>query len=107
MLANAAASQMVGLIDSVVEEAASFLSATSATLFILDRESGMLWARRRGLPGTPNADAVQARLLPYRLFLLFTVDTGIFLMRPLLCRALLDWNVLAACTVRARGQSFQ
>lgn len=50
---------MVGLIDAVVEEAAAFLSATSATLFILDRENGVLWARRRGLPGTPNAGALQ------------------------------------------------
>lgn len=53
------ASQVVGLIDAVVKEAASFLSATSATLFILDRETGTLWARRRGLPGTPNADHMQ------------------------------------------------
>lgn len=51
--------QVVGLIDAVVEEAAAFLSATSATLFILDRENGVLWARRRGLPGTPNAGALQ------------------------------------------------
>lgn len=51
--------KMVGLIDAVVKEAASFLSATSATLFILDRETGTLWARRRGLPGTPNADHMQ------------------------------------------------
>jgi len=49
----------VGLIDAVVEEAASFLSATSATLFILDRENEVLWARRKGLPGTPNAGALQ------------------------------------------------
>lgn len=53
------APQVVGLIDAVVKEAASFLSATSATLFILDRETGTLWARERGLPGTPNADHVQ------------------------------------------------
>lgn len=50
---------MVGLVDAVVEEAASFLSAASATLFILDKEKGTLWARRREPPGTPNADAVQ------------------------------------------------
>lgn len=51
--------QVVGLVDAVVEEAAAFLSATSATLFILDREDGILWARRRGLPGTPDAGALQ------------------------------------------------
>eukprot|EP00752_Nemacystus_decipiens_P010140 g9036.t1 len=51
--------KVVGLIEAVVEEAAAFLSATSATLFILDRENGVLWARRRGLPGTPNAGALQ------------------------------------------------
>ncbi|CAM9561884.1 unnamed protein product [Hapterophycus canaliculatus] len=51
--------KVVGLVDAVVEEAAAFLSATSATLFILDREEGILWARRRGLPGTPNAGALQ------------------------------------------------
>eukprot|EP00903_Cladosiphon_okamuranus_P015540 g14346.t1 len=51
--------KVVGLIDAVVEEAAAFLSATSATLFILDRENGVLWARRKGLPGTPNAGALQ------------------------------------------------
>lgn len=45
----------------MVEEAAAFLSATSATLFILDRENGMLWARRRGLPGTPDAGALQVK----------------------------------------------
>lgn len=52
---------MAGLIDAVVEEAAAFLSASSATLFILDRENDTLWARRRGQPGTPNADDVQAK----------------------------------------------
>lgn len=54
--------QVVGLIDAVVEEAAAFLSATSATLYILDRENGILWARRRGLPGTPDAGALQVSL---------------------------------------------
>ncbi|CAB1097596.1 unnamed protein product [Ectocarpus sp. CCAP 1310/34] len=51
--------KIVGLVDAVVEEAAAFLSATSATLFILDREHEILWARRRGAPGTPNAGALQ------------------------------------------------
>lgn len=51
--------QVVGLVDAVVEEAAAFLSATSATLYILDKEDGILWARRRGLPGTPDAGALQ------------------------------------------------
>ncbi|CAM9687569.1 unnamed protein product [Ectocarpus fasciculatus] len=51
--------KIVGLVDAVVEEAAAFLSATSATLFILDKEHEILWARRRGAPGTPNAGALQ------------------------------------------------
>lgn len=50
--------QIAGLIDAVVEEAASFLSATSATLFILERDSDVLWARRRGLPGAPDANGM-------------------------------------------------
>lgn len=51
---------MAVLIDTVVDEAAAFLSATRATLFILDAEKGTLWARHRALPGTPNAGDVQA-----------------------------------------------
>lgn len=54
--------KIVGLIDAVVQEAASFLDAASATLYILDREKGALWARQLGQPGTQEADRVQVGL---------------------------------------------
>ncbi|CAM9608701.1 unnamed protein product [Choristocarpus tenellus] len=52
--------KIVNLIDTVMKEATSFLSASSVTLYILDEAEETLWARRQAHPGSENTDDVQA-----------------------------------------------